>query len=192
MPMLNFTVFTLFPAPLATRRADVSLGLAHGACILTRRKTYERLGGHALVRGEIFEDTRLARVWREKEERSLCLDGQEAVQVRMYSGADEIRRGFQKNFYPAFRHSANFWLFLAMHAGLFLLPFLRADLAGMAIVWGARTLLAMRFRRPSAQKWWSIALHPLAELALIGIGLSSWWMCRGGRGPVWKGRVLRV
>ncbi|MGC8794797.1 MAG: glycosyltransferase family 2 protein [Bryobacteraceae bacterium] len=38
MPMLNFVVFTLYPAPLASRRPrDASLGLAHGAFLLAQR-----------------------------------------------------------------------------------------------------------------------------------------------------------
>jgi len=188
MPMLNFLVFTLFPAPLASSRGDVSLGLAHGACILARRSVYQRLGGHTLVRNEIFEDTRLARAWRAAGERSLCLDGQDVVRVRMYSGLAEIWRGFQKNFYPAFLHKRNFWLFLFLHATVFLLPFLRRDLPAVALILGARTLLAVRFR----QKWWTVLLQPAGELVLLGIGLSSWWKCRSGQGAVWKGRIVRA
>src|SRR5690242_5590177 len=53
MPLLNFVVFTLYPAPLALRRDDASLGLAHGSFMMVRRDVYERMGGHALVRDEI-------------------------------------------------------------------------------------------------------------------------------------------
>jgi glycosyltransferase involved in cell wall biosynthesis len=186
MPMLNFVVFTLFPAPLAAERGDASLGIAHGACILARRDVYTRLGGHAMVRGEIFEDTLLARAWRAGGERSLMLDGQHVVRVRMYSGYSTIWRGFEKNFYPAFRKKRNFWLFLAMHAGVFLLPFLMMDYSTMALVLGARTLLAVRFR----QAWWSVALHPLGEAVVIALGFSSWWKCRSGQGVAWKRRVV--
>lgn len=186
MPMLNFVVFTLFPAPLAAARGDASLGLAHGACILARRDVYTRLGGHAMVRAEIFEDTRLAREWRAKGERSACLDGQDAVHVRMYSGFTTIWRGFEKNFYPAFQRKRNFWLFLALHWGVFLLPFLLSDYVTMALVLGMRAMLAARFRHP----WWSVVLHPAGELVLIALGFSSWWKCRSGQGMVWKRRVV--
>src|SRR5689334_13592030 len=73
MPVLNYVVFTLFPAPLSLTRDDASLGLAHGACILAHRETYHRTGGHAMVRAEIFEDTQLAKRWRASGERGLCL-----------------------------------------------------------------------------------------------------------------------
>ena len=66
LPMLNFLVFTLYPAPLSLRRDDPSLGLAHGACLLVCRDTYFAVGGHAAVHDAITEDIRLAQLWRER------------------------------------------------------------------------------------------------------------------------------
>lgn len=204
MPLLNFVVFTLYPAPLAVRRRlDPSLGLAHGSCILARRDAYERVGGHALVRDQLFEDVRLAQAWRARGEFSLCLDGQRVVAVRMYRSLAEIWSGFRKNFFPAFRRARSFWAFVALHFFVFLLPFALAPLlllatatatttrgAGAAFALAAacvlliRAALAARFSHP----WWSIALHPLGEALLVALGVSSWLSCRAGRGVVWKGR----
>ncbi len=192
MPLLNFTVFTLFPAPLSLLRQDASLGLAHGACLLMHRDTYNELGGHGAVRDQIFEDTRLAQLWREKGQRGLCLDGQDVVIVRMYDSLGDIWQGFQKNFYPAFRHQTSFWIFIVFHAAVFLAPFLLA-FANLkfalvaALVLAMRALLTARFRHP----WWSVLLHPLSETILIAIGLSSWWRCKSGKGVAWKGRVYQ-
>lgn len=197
LPMLNFLVFTLYPAPLSSRRADPSLGLAHGACLLVRRDSYFAVGGHAAVRDAITEDIRLAQLWREQAGRGLCLDGTGTVTVRMYRSLSEIWRGFQKNFFPGFRSPLTFWAFIALHLLLFLLPFVCLPVAivrGGAWGWAVlaciscvllmRLLLALRFK----QKLWPILLHPLAEGFLIGLALSSWWRCRGGRGVEWKGR----
>jgi glycosyltransferase involved in cell wall biosynthesis len=181
MPMLNWVVFSIFPGPLSLFRRDRSLALAHGACLMVRRDIYEKLGGHGAVRNEIFEDTRLAQLWRERGERSLGLDGQEIVRVRMYNGLPEIWRGFQKNFYRAFRHQYNFWIFLALHFTVFVLPFFVFDWRACCAVLLARALLLLRFR----QALWSVALHPFAELFLIALGLTSWL----NRASVaWKGR----
>lgn len=192
MPLLNFTVFTLFPAPLSLLRNDASLGLAHGACLLMHRATYNELGGHAAVCDQIFEDTRLAQLWRERGERGLCLDGQDIVHVRMYDSLGDIWRGFQKNFFPAFRHETSFWVFLALHTSIFLAPFFLAFVnvncaLVAALVLAMRALLAIRFRHSS----WSVLLHPLGEAILIGVGLSSWWRCKTGKGVAWKGRVYQ-
>ncbi len=185
MPMLNFVVFTVFPTLLSLVRNQPSLGLAHGACLLIHRATYERLGGHGAVYNQIFEDTRLAQWWRENDERSLCLDGQDVVKVRMYANFPEIWRGFQKNFFPAFRHESVFWLFLVFHFTVFLLPFLTGNWIAAGLIIAARLLLAIRF----SQAWWSVLLHPFAEFLLLGLGISSWWHCRSGKGVAWKGRV---
>jgi chlorobactene glucosyltransferase len=181
MPMLSWVVFSIFPGPLSLFRGDRSLALAHGACIMVRRDVYERLGGHSAVRNEIFEDTRLAQLWRERGERSLGLDGQDVVRVRMYTGLSEIWRGFQKNFYLAFRHQLNFWIFLALHFAVFVLPFFLLDWRACCAVLLARALLLIRFR----QALWSVALHPFSELFLIALGIAAWL----NRGRVtWKGR----
>jgi chlorobactene glucosyltransferase len=188
MPMLNCVVFTIFPAPLSLIRNEPSLGLAHGACLMIQRAAYEKLGGHALVKGEIFEDTRLAQTWRTLGERSLCLDGQDVVRVRMYAGLNEIWLGFQKNFFPAFRHQAMFWLFLVFHFTVFLAPFLILNWPAALLIILARLVLAIRFGQP----WWSALLHPVAEVFLLCLGVSSWWQCRVGSGVTWKGRVYRA
>jgi glycosyltransferase involved in cell wall biosynthesis len=199
MPMLNFVVFTLYPAPLALRRDDPALGLAHGSCLLARRDAYETVGGHGAVRGELFEDVRLARVWRVRGQRGLCLDGGRVVAVRMYRTLSEIWAGFRKNFFPAFRSARTFRAFVALHLFVFLLPFVLAPLAlrwawawpfaaAAACVLAARVVLAWRFKHP----WWSAALHPLGEALLVALGLASWMSCRSGRGVEWKGRRYRT
>jgi chlorobactene glucosyltransferase len=200
MPMLNFVVLTLFPAPLSMKRRDASLGLAHGACILARREEYKRVGGHVAVRDELFEDTSLARIWRARGERGLCLDGQKIVRVRMYDSFHGIWNGFRKNFFPSFRHVRSFWLFMLLHLFCFFLPFvlcvalalqgawsLQAGLAAVSVLL-MRALLALRFGYPL----WSVLLHPLAECVLLILGIVSWWSCRGGRGVEWKGRIYRA
>lgn len=203
MPLLNFVVFTLYPAPLASKRADASLGLAHGACLLVHRSTYALVGGHAAVRDQLFEDVRLAQVWRARGQAGLCLDGRGIVSVRMYRSFAEIWRGFQKNFFPAFRRETSFWGFMALHLTLFLLPFICAPLLltrgissdtatlillALFFVLAMRAVLALRFRHP----WWSVLLHPFGEAILLALGISSWWRCKSGRGVEWKGRRYRA
>jgi glycosyltransferase involved in cell wall biosynthesis len=197
MPMLNFLVFTIYPAPLSIRNPLSALGIAHGACLLVHRATYGRLGGHTAVRDQVFEDTQLARFWRAMGEKSLCLDGQDIVRVRMYGSPREIWAGFLKNFYPGFRRPSSFWIFIAMHLMLFLSPFFvapyeafRAGAFGSfqvaaVMVLAMRLLMAWRFRYPV----WSALLHPAAQLFLLALGVSSWWKCYAGKGVLWKGRT---
>ena len=80
MPMLNFVVFSIYPSLLALGqkpelRRKAGLGLAHGACMLFERASYQAFGGHAQVKDQIFEDTRIAQLWRASGRNGLCLDG---------------------------------------------------------------------------------------------------------------------
>lgn len=191
MPMLNFVVFSIFPSPLSLFLGFPSLALAHGACLFFDRRQYLAIGGHEAVRDQIFEDTRLAQLWRQRRRRGLCLDGQDLIRVRMYGDLSGIWQGFLKNFYPAFRREFSFWVFILFHLLVALAPFailpFRPDrrlLLAVTAVLVSRLLLAIRFRH----SWSAVLLHPLAEVMLIVLGLTSWWKCRTGRGVNWKGR----
>lgn len=191
MPMLNFVVFSIFPGPMSLFMSHSSLALAHGACLMTDGQSYREIGGHSVVREEIFEDTRLAQLWRARGRRGLCLDGQHVVRVRMYSSFGEIWRGFQKNFFPAFKSETSFWVFMSFHALVFLAPFPWLGVANDWRLWlcagailSTRFLLAARFHHPL----WAILLHPLSQAILLGLGISSWWRCKMGHGVAWKGR----
>lgn len=195
MPVLNFVVFSIFPAPLSIVLQNPSLALAHGACMMFDRKTYHLLGGHAGVRDQIFEDVRIAQLWRMRGTRSLCLDGRQIVRVRMYNSFGEIWRGFQKNFYPAFRRESSFWVFIVFHGVFFLLPFIllavqpsMVTLLAVASIFAIRLALAIRFRHPL----WAALFHPVSESIMLLLGLSSWWRCRSGQGVSWKGREYLI
>lgn len=191
MPLLNFSVFSLFPAMLSLFDMRVSLGLAHGACLLMRREEYFAAGGHAAVRHELFEDTALARAWRAAGFRGACLDGQDIAHVRMYDRLGAIWTGFQKILYPAFRHEVSFWLFLIFHAAMFVAPMAllgsrpRAACAMLSVAIFARILQAVRFRYPL----WSALLHAPAELGLVLCGLASRLRVALGHGLHWRGRI---
>lgn len=197
MPLLNFVVFTLFPAPLQLRRNDPGLGVGHGACILMRKEEYFAVGGHAAVKAELFEDTRLARIWREHGFRGACLDGTGTVRVRMYESFAAVFNGFQKIVFPAFKGQAGFWAFWSFHGLIFWLPFLLwwpgivAAPAGYVFgaaalcVVAARLALAIRFRHPL----WSALLHPVGQAVFLASGLTSWGRVFFGRGIPWKGRL---
>ncbi len=196
MPLLNFVVFSLFPAPVSARRPGASLGLAHGACILAEHETYHRLGGHELVKDRLFEDTAMARAWRKEGENSQVVDGRDVAAVRMYEDFRGIWSGFSKNYYPALGNVFSFGLFqLYMSTVFVVLPLVTL----IAVVLGAATpfllfvsigtllprfLIALRFRHPLS----SVAFHPFAITVMIALGVNSWWRSTFGGGVDWKGR----
>lgn len=194
MPMLNFYVFTLFPSPLQLCSTAPRYALAHGACLLCHREAYWAIGGHAVIRSELFEDTALARQWRARGQRTLCCDGQQVCTVRMYSGLKEIWHGFEKNFYPGFRQRWLFFLVLTIHVMMFTVPFVGCLVSpsmplviAASSVMVARVALALRFRQPV----WSCVFHPIAELFLVALGLNSFLRWYSTSGVEWKGRMYR-
>ncbi|MBN2080939.1 glycosyltransferase [bacterium] len=197
LPLLNFVAFTTFSWPLMLKRMDdEKLIISSGACMLMERRAYDQVGGHAACAGGLLEDHALARAWRRAGERSLCLDGQDVVSVRMYRGLDEMRAGFTKNFYKALRGPKRFWTFVLFQSFVYLTPFVLAPLATLgqlpswhcwtaaALVLVGRWLLARNFR----QSAWAVWLHPLAMVAMLATALSSWFSIVTGRGVTWKGR----
>ncbi len=72
---------------------------ANGQYILVRREVYERVGGHAAVRGEILEDVALARRVKSAGGKLLFLPGAHLVRTRMYRTFGEMWRGWTKNLF---------------------------------------------------------------------------------------------
>ncbi len=200
VPMLNFATLTTFLWPLSFRRPkDDRMIVASGACMLMHRRAYEAVGGHQCCAYGLLEDHAFARAWRRCGERSVTLDGQDVVSVRMYRSREEVVRGFQKNAAKVFRGPGILWAFIAIQIIAFVSPFLLAPLSllttypadgtllwiAMGNVLLARTLLSMAYRMPA----WIALLHPLGIIGMLWVVLLSWYSITSGRGVTWKGRT---
>lgn len=71
--------------------------LANGQCLLVRRDTYQRLGGHASVATSIIEDVALARRAKQLGVNTRVIRAEAQAHVRMYESLGAIWRGFEKN-----------------------------------------------------------------------------------------------
>jgi chlorobactene glucosyltransferase len=72
---------------------------ANGQYILIRREIYERVGGHAAVRGEVLEDVALAQRVKAAGGKILFEPGSVWVRTRMYRTFGEMWRGWTKNLF---------------------------------------------------------------------------------------------
>ena len=70
---------------------------ANGQFLLVERDAYERIGGHGAVRGEICEDTALARRIKAAGLRFELLGAERLIATRMYREAGALWRGLAKN-----------------------------------------------------------------------------------------------
>lgn len=197
MPLLNFVVFTLCPVVFAKDLKSENLGIAHGACILFNKKTYIQKGGHQLVKNDLFEDTRLARIWRNRKEKTYCIDGSNIISVKMYSSFFSIWNGFKKNYYPSFSNDYSFMTFqLVFFVSYVFLPFflifllifdsidpLKFFLLVMTFL--PRLIINIKFQ----YSFILIIFHPFIVLVMLFLGFNSWWNFKFGKGLMWKDRI---
>jgi chlorobactene glucosyltransferase len=175
-----------------------SLGGANGQFMLFRRAAYERIGGHAAVRDHIVEDVALGReitLRMHDGMRLLNCDACGVVDCRMYRSFREVCNGFTKNARAAFEGNLVTW-YLVGGAQLvgFWLPFVliffrsqfRLALIEVGIIYGIRTVLALRFRT----SWAGVILHPIGQFLAMAIAIRS-WISTVGPGVEWKGRTYK-
>jgi chlorobactene glucosyltransferase len=180
--------------------ADREHALANGQFILVSRASYDALGGHDALRGEILDDVTFARRLKaDGRFRLLLADGQHLVRVRMYASLSELWEGFTKNMYLGARGDVRVLAaaatFLAM---LSVVPAalavdsigrrrpLRALEALLTLGCGIGTA-AHGFRRtgiPSRLAWYA----PIGYAACAAMMLNSTVRVLSGRGVRWRGR----
>jgi glycosyltransferase involved in cell wall biosynthesis len=73
------------------------IAAANGQYILIRRATYEAVGGHAAVAGDILEDVALARAVKSSGRKILFRYAADRVRTRMYRNYAQLRDGWTKN-----------------------------------------------------------------------------------------------
>jgi glycosyltransferase involved in cell wall biosynthesis len=73
------------------------IAAANGQFILIRRETYDAIGGHAAVAGDILEDVALARRVKAAGRKLRFRYAADAVRTRMYRSFAQLREGWTKN-----------------------------------------------------------------------------------------------
>jgi len=196
MPLLNFIVFTTCPMLISKKRNSDNLALAHGACILFEKTTYFKLGGHDLVKNDLFEDTRLARIFRQKGEKNYCINGSNIISVKMYDSFNSIWNGFKKNYYPSFSKDSSFFLFQTIFiTSYFISPIIYAvsffmdykqnlSIILFCLNFVPIILIKIKFN----YNFLSIFTHPFGILIMFVLGMNSFKSMKFGKGVDWKER----
>lgn len=197
MPFHVQMVLTYFWAP-RINRDDSSAAAATGQFWLTNRAAYDRIGGHAAVRGYVLEDVRLAQLYRAAGLRLRLAWAPDLLTTRMYRDRHEMFEGLLKNIHGTEYKRSRQLLFLAGLVGLFwaplgLLPFALAVGSVPLLAMGAFLYLALFAKhigfahaiRVPAQYG---LLFPVAVGFYVALVLVS--LRRGGPSStiVWKGR----
>jgi chlorobactene glucosyltransferase len=184
----------------ARRERDV---IANGQFILVPRASYEAVGTHEVVRGEVAEDLAMAQAFYRAGRRIHFAFAESLMETRMYRSLAEMVEGWSKNMYLGGRRSfpgqpllqalvpvmlvASFAFWLIPPTALALMG-ARGGLGAAAVVATALcTLFWMLISRGMRIPAWYSLLYPLGALTALGIGGRSVW--RGGRKVEWRGRA---
>lgn len=206
VPLLNFTILTLLPIALISRRPEPSLATGNGQLLCFQHQAYQSIGGHQRVKNRILEDVLLARATKAAGYHMTFVDALEMVHCRMYRSFVEVWAGFSKNLFAFYSYSLPFALLgLLLHLSLFVLPaflllfapFLHLSPTVVALAASAyllpvlmRLVLTLRFVRSQRPFLLLLCLfHPLSILleCLILLNSIRWHYRKGGTS--WKGRT---
>jgi chlorobactene glucosyltransferase len=186
------------------RNADPRHAIANGQFILVTRESYEALGGHGRVHGQVVEDLALAQEYAGAGRRLFFAVADQHMTTRMYTSLREIVDGWTKNTFVGMRRMARsrfgqyVWLVAALGVPLlWILPLgllgwgvaeRGAALAAFGAVSAAGSLatMAMLLRLMKAPPLYA-PLYPLGALVTAFILLRA--AARGTRKIEWKGRT---
>jgi hypothetical protein len=193
-PLLQWSWMTTLPLRVAERSARPSLAAANGQLLAVDAGAYRRAGGHAAVRGEVLEDLALLRAVTASGGRGGVADGTHLATCRMYRGAAELRDGYAKSLWAAFRSPARAAGVAGLLVWAYVVPPLaglagsRAGVLGYAAAVAGRVLVA---RRTGGRVLPDAAAHPVSVLAACWLLGRSWRLRRRGT-LTWKGRVITL
>lgn len=173
---------------------------ANGQYMLVRKDAYEKVGGHAAVKGSLLDDVDLARLLKRQGLIAFkyCPD---RVETRMYTSFTQISTGWTKNLAALFPDSAK----IAVKRGFLGLITLCLLVGGTLLVFQAKnTEAVMSFVIAVGLSTWHVkrvhaAGYPVSDsiLSLAGLFLFSYllfrsnWLYRHGA-VSWKGRLYDV
>ncbi len=129
------------------------IAAANGQYILIRRDTYDAIGGHAAVAGDILEDVALARAVKTSGRRIRFRYAADRVRTRMYRNYRQLRDGWTKNLALLFPNPGwlafrilTFWVlaWIALPLGIVSIATRYWDTALLVLPW---ILLVMRTNR---------------------------------------------
>jgi chlorobactene glucosyltransferase len=125
VPLMALVIVAYLPIPLTHHSPWPAFAAANGQCLAFRRRAYDLVGGHAVVKDKIVEDIVLARRIKMAGQRLRMADGAGLVNCRMYSDWPAVRAGYAKNILAGYGGRVSFLLLATVfHWLVFLVPWL--------------------------------------------------------------------
>lgn len=189
VPLIDLVLLGSLPYPGVRYLPHAAFSAGNGQLMLWTREGYERVGGHAAVRGEVLEDVRMGQRAKGSGLRVVLALGGQVLATRMYRSEREILEGFGKNILAAHNDSRALLVFSTVLNGfaytlvwplaLFDPRWLLPALLGLV----QRALTCAKTRRSPLEA----PLQPLMAYSLLRISARA----LRATGYRWKGRVYR-
>ncbi len=201
VPMVYFILMCYLPLRLVRTSRNPAFSFANGQFILFRKAMYERINGHAAVKGNIVEDVWLCMAVKKAGGIVVAYNGTDTVSCRMYRNRREVWDGFSKNLFAGLGYNTvALFAMIVMTMLLYIAPyafFFHAlmvaelnmshfwlPLAQIAVALVTRFIIAFAFRQPLPV----VLLHLFSEMVLLAIACNSFYSIKFGKGSQWKGR----
>jgi 4,4'-diaponeurosporenoate glycosyltransferase len=168
-----------------------------GQVLLVGQDAYERIGGHASVRGHVLENLRMATEFRDAEVPVRSTAGRGMVSFRMYpDGLQGLIEGWTKGFASGAGRTAPgiLALVVAWMTGL-MLPPLFGLLTGDWLLWSVAFLacaaqVAWLARKLGSFGWAATLFYPVPLVFFFFVFARS--AMKSGKTVTWKGRRIRA
>ncbi len=205
MPQIFYLLALRYPPRSINRARHARDVIANGQFILVTRDSYDRVGGHAAVRGAVAEDLALAQTYYRSGERIHCAVATDLMETRMYRDLRGLIEGWSKNIYlgsqasypdePWRRALSPLMLVLAVLYWLIPLPLVAlgaAGVSGMPAPTGAVVSCVLFWIAVAVgmgiPPWYGLG-YPLGGAMSLYIIVRS--IARGSRRVEWRGRVYQ-
>jgi glycosyltransferase involved in cell wall biosynthesis len=171
---------------------------ANGQYILIGRETYQAIGGHQAVRGEVLEDVALANRAKSARNRIYFGQGIGIVRARMYNTFSAMWQGWVKNLYPLMAGSskAAAWEIVTVSPIIPLVMIILGVLnwvflaAGLTLLTGRHIRYALALR--ANQKDYQGIQYYVPAVFLYCAALIASWRRYSQGSVMWKGREYPV
>ena len=199
VPQIHVLLLGYLPLPFARHFRGRAFAAGCGQLMVARREAYEAMGGHGAVRASRHDGVTLPRAFRAAGLRTDLVDATPLASCRMYEGAEQVWRGFSKNATEGMARPVALPVWTVLLGGGHVLPFVLVPLAelardaealrlsaiAVALVWGARAMLAARVQHSAL----GVLLHPVGVAVVLAIQWTALRAARRGEPQSWRGRT---
>ena len=194
MPVIFAELATTFPPAKVSDPAS-PIAAANGQYLMISRETYDSVGGHTKIAGDLLEDVAMARLVKSSGRKIFFRYGGDAVRTRMYRSWAQMKEGWTKNLALLFEKPRKLALlrgseFVSIFAGLIIATALSVNHFAIScvmflLILPAAVSASLRIRR--AHFSWVTSLTAFFGLAIFSYLLFGSAAAQS-RGVSWKGR----